>query len=157
MGARAQATGRASRATKTRKRPRPLVAGALCGAVLLGGCLSGCRLGGKDGLPVSGQVLQAGQPVPSDGTLTLLPDPNNPAPAVTTTIEEGRFEFTTATGPRPGKYEALIQLFDPEVLLLSAPPVEEKLDPLGPEQTGEVRLAVEIRDEPPWTLELVLP
>lgn len=150
-------TLRAHDGLKVGRAPRSIRGGILCGAALLLGLLSGCRLGGKDGLPVSGLVLQAGQPVPSDGTLTLLPNADNPAPAVTTSIEQGRFEFTTVTGPRPGKYEALVQLFDPAVLLLSAPPAEEKLDPLGPEQTGEVRLAVEIRDEPPWTLELVLP
>jgi hypothetical protein len=116
----------------------------------------GCQSGSGDGLPVSGRLHQGDRPVETDGVLTLLPERSSSAPAVSTPITEGHFEFRRENGPRAGRYQALVNLFeadDPG----QAPGAGDKLGPLGPPERGELRIAVEIAAEGPWVLDLQLP
>ena len=53
----------------------------------------------------SGVVTHAGQPV--TGTILLIP--MNKGPVATTSITEGSYRFTSATGPLPGVHEVTIE------------------------------------------------
>ncbi len=126
--------------------------GPLLVAVLVVG---GCNWAGSDRVPLSGFVLEGSRPVLSDGSLTLLPEAGNSAPAVTTEITEGRYEFDRRNGPRPGRYEAIVALFDAE-LLSSNEEAADKFDEVDPDDTGEMRRPIEVPAESPWAVDIQL-
>jgi hypothetical protein len=74
------------------------------------GCFRG---GGPDRIAVQGAVQMGGHPVAA-GSISLLPDQGRRGPAATTSIVQGRFQFTKETGPDPGPHRVIVQLSVPD-------------------------------------------
>lgn len=97
--------------------------------------LLGC--GGDDGtsrMPLSGGVQVDGVPVVK-GTISLLPAAGNAGPAATTVIQDGKYEFTSETGPFPGAHHVVIDI-DP-----AAAASETATDVAGPAGAQGIKIA----------------
>jgi len=79
----------------------------LTSMLFVAGCGSGKS--GPERVAVSGTVQRSGQPL-SNASISFLPKEGHKGPAATTSIEEGRYRFTKATGPVAGAHRAVIRI-----------------------------------------------
>lgn len=63
-------------------------------------------------IPVSGSVLVGGNAL-DNAAITFLPLSTTAAPAVSTGVTRGRYQFTEQNGPIPGKYRVTVRLSPP--------------------------------------------
>ena len=61
-------------------------------------------------IPVSGKVSYKGEPV-LDGVIRLIPAKGNQAPARTTQIKAGQYQFSDRTALKPGVYQVKINAY----------------------------------------------
>lgn len=84
---------------------RPIGIGALVAVVSV---CAGCgESAGPRRVALFGKVTLDGAPMGS-GSISLLPRPNNDAPAAHATIQRGEYRFDRVNGPAAGEYEILI-------------------------------------------------
>lgn len=76
--------------------------------VLLTLFVTGCSATVEDigRLPVSGQVQWQDSTAPAEGTISMLPESSGPS--AITEIVQGKYHFSNANGPVPGKYRVVI-------------------------------------------------
>lgn len=76
--------------------------------LLLVGC--GQSTDGLDLIPVSGKVTYQGKPI-HDGVIRLIPAKGNQAPARTTQIKAGLYQFAERTALKSGTYQVEINAY----------------------------------------------
>jgi hypothetical protein len=125
------------------------------GLLLLGlSLIAGC--GGESGpkrVSVSGTVEHAGQPL-AKGSVSYLPTAGGPA--ATTGIVDGRYEFTSETGPVAGPQQVVVRSAAPGKGLGE----EAQADPKGKFSNTEQKtwkLDADVPDEDSWENNLTLP
>lgn len=78
------------------------------GIVALAGVCAGCGNANEvQRVPMRGKVSLNGVPL-NGGSVSLLPDAGNDAPAANVTIERGEYRFDRASGPAAGAYRVLV-------------------------------------------------
>ncbi len=118
-------------------------------SVLLLAWLVGCgKSSGR--VAFSGTVTHAGQPV----TGTILLTPLDQGPAATTSITEGSYLFTTATGPLPGVHEITIETTVKGQKGASAAPIQPLIWKLTRSIDAEVLFETDFALETPVTAPL---
>lgn len=83
----------------------------LIGCVLI--AVAGCGRSGPRRVALQGEVKVGGTPL-KGGRITFLPTEETKGPAAVATVTEGKFQFTSRTGPVVGKNKVQIEaLIDP--------------------------------------------
>jgi len=128
--------------------------GRLVAAAAAPALLVGCSGGGPDRIPLRGTVQVGAQPL-STGSISLLPAVGHRGPAATTSIAEGRYEFTRENGPTAGPHRVIVQLStaDKAAMLSEASGRAPR-----PEPPGKTRweLQVEVPDREPLEYDVKL-